>query len=136
LIRQLSKDVLHEILSSPLLELESEDAFLRTLIDLGRDYLEFWDYIELRCLTKNGISVFLDTFEFDNLTISIWTQIVERLKSQPAEPDLIPGRHCARLDSVITVTSPAILHEIGTPMVIVPFIAVFRIIQRTASKSS
>jgi hypothetical protein len=37
LLRRLNKEILHAILSSPSLELESEDDFVRLLIELGSD---------------------------------------------------------------------------------------------------
>jgi hypothetical protein len=68
LLRRLNKDFLHTILSSPSLELESEDEFVRILIELGKDYLEFFDYVEVGYLTKEGISLFLDQLIFYDLT--------------------------------------------------------------------
>jgi hypothetical protein len=40
LIKQIEKGILHEIVSSRALKLESEDVFLTTLIDHGSDYFE------------------------------------------------------------------------------------------------
>jgi hypothetical protein len=40
------------------LKLENEDEFLTSLIDLGSDYFDFWQYVELQNLTSDGISRF------------------------------------------------------------------------------
>jgi hypothetical protein len=58
-LHYLDKQMLHELLSSELLSLESEDALLQLLIDLGQNYLEFWGYIEVVFLTTKGISLFV-----------------------------------------------------------------------------
>jgi hypothetical protein len=60
--------------------LESEDAFLTTLIDLGSDYFEFWQYIEVNNLTGDGIVHFVENLPFDELTASIWKGIVDHLR--------------------------------------------------------
>ena len=49
-IQRIEKRMLHEILSSPSLRLENEDEFLKTLISLGSDYFEYWDYLEVNKL--------------------------------------------------------------------------------------
>jgi hypothetical protein len=78
--RRVNKDILHTILSSSSFEFESEDDFVRILIELGKDYLEFFEYIEVNCLTREEISVFLDQLTFDDLTQSIWMKLVDRLQ--------------------------------------------------------
>jgi hypothetical protein len=59
-IRRIERRMLHEILSSDQLKVESEDDFLRTLIALGSSYFDFWCYIEVSCLTDDGIVVFVE----------------------------------------------------------------------------
>jgi hypothetical protein len=71
LIKRIEKGILHEILSSTELKLENEDTFLKTLIDLGSDYFELWEYIEVKNLTEEGITLFVEHFPFDELTESI-----------------------------------------------------------------
>jgi hypothetical protein len=46
----LSKQMLHSLLSSPSLAIESEDSLLQKLIDLGSDYFEYWCYVEIEFL--------------------------------------------------------------------------------------
>jgi hypothetical protein len=57
-LRNLPKQLLHSLLSSPSLSIESEDSLLQTLIDLGSDYFEYWIYIEIPFLSTEGISQF------------------------------------------------------------------------------
>jgi hypothetical protein len=80
LIKGIDKRILHEIVSSGLLKLESEDVFLTTLIDLGSDYFEFWQYIEVSNLTGDGIVRFVENLPFDELTELIWKGIVDHLR--------------------------------------------------------
>jgi hypothetical protein len=80
LLRHIDKHTLHRILGSPSLRIDSEDALCNSLIDLGSSYFEFWRYIEIRFLTTDGLSRFLDNLPFDELNIAIWSKIVDRLK--------------------------------------------------------
>jgi hypothetical protein len=66
-VRNLSKQTLHNFLSSQSLGIESEDSLLQTLIDLGCDYFEFWCYIEVSFLSDEGISRFVDSLRFEEL---------------------------------------------------------------------
>jgi hypothetical protein len=52
---------------------------LRTLIDLGSDYFEYWCYIEVPYLTDEGLSLFINHLEFDQLNEMIWRKIIDRL---------------------------------------------------------
>jgi hypothetical protein len=54
-----------------LLEIESEDELLETLIELGLDYFEFWPYLEVIVLSETGISLFVENLYFDELTPEI-----------------------------------------------------------------
>jgi hypothetical protein len=78
-LRKLSKRTLHSLLSSPSLKIESEDSLLRKLIDLGSEYFEFWCYVEIPFLSKQGVSQFVKRFPFDELSLSHWKTIVDRL---------------------------------------------------------
>jgi hypothetical protein len=79
-IRWIDKGMLHEFLSSPELKLENEDAFLKILISLGTEYFEFWEYVEVKHLTDDGITLFIEHLPFDELTESIWQRITDRLR--------------------------------------------------------
>jgi hypothetical protein len=78
-LRKLPKQILHSLLSSPSLIIESEDSLLQQLIDLGSDYFEYWDYIEIAFLSTQGISQFVENFPFEELRTSHWEKIVDRL---------------------------------------------------------
>jgi hypothetical protein len=98
LLRRLSKETLHNIFKSPFLKLVDEDELLRLLIELGSDYFEFWNYIEVINLTGEGISLFVDHLDFNELTESIWQKIVVRLKSESEiEIDPRSGRYVNRV---------------------------------------
>jgi hypothetical protein len=84
-IGRLDKHTLHLLLASPSLRLESEDHFLRFLIDLGSDHFEFWHYIEPIFLTGDGISLFGDTLPFDYVNEDIWHKLFVRISNKPDE---------------------------------------------------
>jgi hypothetical protein len=46
-LRELPKQTLHELLLSESLSLDSEDALLQRLIELGSEYFEYWNYVEV-----------------------------------------------------------------------------------------
>jgi hypothetical protein len=79
-LRRLDKQTLHDILSSPSLAIESEDGLLDVLIELGSAYFEFWRYVEVVFLADKGLSLFVDTLPFDELTAEIWSEVILRLK--------------------------------------------------------
>jgi hypothetical protein len=119
LVRRLPKDILHTIVSSPSLELESEDDFVRILIEHGKDYLEFFDYIEVNYLTKEYITLFLDQLTFDDLTQSIWTKLVDRLKRSKGQSlrsnryhrSIESPQYRRSIESKIINSCPGILNE-------------------------
>jgi hypothetical protein len=78
-LRCLDKNTLHDLLSSRSLGIESEDALLRLLIELGSDYFEFWSYIEVVFLSDEGLSLFVDNFDYSRLTKEVWCKILSRL---------------------------------------------------------
>jgi hypothetical protein len=115
-IRHLDKHTLHLLLQSSSLRIASEDEFLRFLIDLGRDYFEFWCYIKPIFLTPDGISLFGNELPFDYVSEDIWTKIFVRLANKPDESIRI--RRFAnsvgsgpRLESNILETIPSILKD-------------------------
>jgi hypothetical protein len=71
--------MLHSLLSSPSLRLESEHLLLDELIDLGSEYFECWSYLEIVFLSSEGISKFAEVFPFEKLRKSHWSKIVDRL---------------------------------------------------------
>jgi hypothetical protein len=65
-VRYLEKCTLHDLLSSRSLCIKSEDELLRTLIDLGSDYYEFWSYIEVVFLSEDESHFLLTIYDFLN----------------------------------------------------------------------
>jgi hypothetical protein len=78
-LEHLPKQILHSLLSSHSLRLESEDSLLQQLIDLGSEYFEYWCYIEIPLLSTKGISEFVKVFPFEELRTTHWEKIVDRL---------------------------------------------------------
>jgi hypothetical protein len=78
-LRNISKQMVHSLLSSPSLRLESEDSLLQQLISLGSEYFEYWSYLEIVFLSSEGISKFAEIFPFEELQVSHWSKIVDRL---------------------------------------------------------
>jgi hypothetical protein len=76
----LDRHLFHALLSSSSLRLESEDVLLTRLLELGEDYYEMWNYLEIAFLNDEGISQFVEYFPFSKLTSNIWSKIVIRLK--------------------------------------------------------
>jgi hypothetical protein len=112
LIKRIEQEMLHELLSSSELKLESEDIFLKTLIDLGKNYFDFWEYIEVKNLTEEGISLFVEHLPFDELTESIWRRIVDRLCGSKSSESLTERyRGTVGFESLIVKDYPRILEE-------------------------
>jgi hypothetical protein len=112
MIKCIDKGMLHEIMSSGLLKLESEDVFLMTLINLGSDYFEFWQYIEVCNLTGDGIVHFVENLPFDELTESIWKRIVDHLRgSKLFEYPAGRYRSPVGFESLIVKYYPTILND-------------------------
>jgi hypothetical protein len=75
----LDKDILYRILTSPLLQIETEDQLLQKLIELGDDYLDLWGCIEARYLSRNSLTVFTNKMKFNLVTESIWESVIRCL---------------------------------------------------------
>jgi hypothetical protein len=115
----LDNHTLHHLLASPSLRLESEDQFLRFLIELGSNYFEFCRYIEPIFLTPDGISLFGNTLPFDYVNEDIWHKLFVRLANKPDETirihrflKSIPSAE--RLESNILQNAPQIFEDFGT----------------------
>jgi hypothetical protein len=80
-LRSLDKSMLHNVLNSPSLRLNSEDDLLEMFIELGSEYEEFWSYIVVDHLSTDGALRFFSELPFDNVTADIWDQVAERLKA-------------------------------------------------------
>jgi hypothetical protein len=84
-IRRLDNRTLHRLLGSRSLRPETEDQFLRFLINLGSDYYEFWNYVEQVFLTADGIALFGSRLPFDYVSEDIWKKIFVRTENKPDE---------------------------------------------------
>jgi hypothetical protein len=112
-LNKIEKEMLHEILSSPELKLENEDSFLKTLISLGTAYFDCWQYIEVKNLTDEGITLFVEHLPFDKLTELIWQRIIDRLRC--SKPDDLNRTRCQSavvgFESLIVKDYPNILSD-------------------------
>jgi hypothetical protein len=79
----LDRNLFHALLSSSLLE--NKDVLFTRLLELGGNYYEFWNYLEIAFLNDDGISQFVTYFPFSMLTSDIWSKIVICLKGIPDE---------------------------------------------------
>jgi hypothetical protein len=70
----LNIETLRGILSSESLRIESEDWLLKRLLELGNDYLILLELVRFEFLSDEGISLFVDHFEYYELseTIMVW----------------------------------------------------------------
>jgi hypothetical protein len=88
-LSRLEKNTLHALLSSEMLRIVSEDALLKTLIALGCDYYEYWQYIKVCFLSSKGISKFVERLPFEEVGLEIWEQICHRLTNEHEYEDRI-----------------------------------------------
>jgi hypothetical protein len=111
-IKQLSQITLHKILTSPALELESEDKFVRTLRELGRDYIEFWKYVDFSCVSEDNINELETCDLFPYFSGEVWCNLLRRLrKMDDSNPH--PHRFCIKLESQILGCLPSILKDLN-----------------------
>jgi hypothetical protein len=94
-LRLLNRRMLHSLLSSPLLTIESEDCLIRLLLglELGVDRSEFLGQIEISLLSKEGLSLFLDEISLDEVSETIWQKIVFHLKGLSPAARLLRRSH-------------------------------------------
>jgi hypothetical protein len=78
-LRCIHKQTLHHLLSSHSLQIAIEDALLNSLIELGSDYFDFWQYIEIRLLSTDSFSRFFERLPFDAVSYEIWLKVIDRL---------------------------------------------------------
>jgi hypothetical protein len=76
LIKRVEREMVHEILSSRELKLENEDTFLTMLIDLGTDFSDFLQSIDVTNLTEDGIGLFVNHLPFNEMAESIWRHVI------------------------------------------------------------
>jgi hypothetical protein len=106
----IDKQALRALLSSPSLIIESEDFLLRSLIGLGKGFSDVLDCVEIVFLSDAGICLFVDEFDFNNLTSDVWGRVCGRLKGDRCESVVARRLHPA-LKSTILTSFPSILTE-------------------------
>jgi hypothetical protein len=108
-IQMLDRSLLHRILESPSLTLRTEDAFLRLLLDLGDDFADLLNYVEVSYLSEAGIALFVDRVQFADLTATLWSKVVNRLKG--ANRPEVASRRFQRSESAILTAQPSVLSQ-------------------------
>jgi hypothetical protein len=116
-------ETLRGILSSESLRIESEDWLLKQLLKLGHDYSMLFEFVRFEFLSNESISLFVDHFEYYELSETIWHGIVRRLKKDE-DRTMKSLRFCdsmqsvsnsiSRLDSIIISSIPSIFNEFGS----------------------
>jgi hypothetical protein len=67
--------ILHGILLSDSLRIQRENWPLRHLLELRHDYSPLFELIRFEFLSDDGISFFVDDFEYHELSETIWHSI-------------------------------------------------------------
>jgi hypothetical protein len=109
-LRALDKNVLYQILASPLLRIESEDQLLQKLIDLGEAYMELWGCIEVRFLSANSLSIFSKRLTFNFVTETVWKKVLHCL-NKVSDKELLERRFCGWGRSEILSDFPSIFDK-------------------------
>jgi hypothetical protein len=76
ILSQLSFDALDDLLSSPSLQIESEDALLSFILNLGSSYSPLLRHIQLEFLSSAGICQLRDCFATCDFSESLWCGVV------------------------------------------------------------
>jgi hypothetical protein len=94
-LRALPIDTLSAILASPSLEIESEDALLQALVELGSEYFGLWCFVEVQFLTDEGLALFIETLPYEALSVDIWSKLGDRVKG--VADQMLRRRRCRLL---------------------------------------
>jgi hypothetical protein len=108
-LSRLDRNTLHALLSEERLKIEDEDSLLGTLIELGSQYYEYWQYIKVCFLSSSGISTFVGRLPFDEVRVEIWEQICHRLKND-SEDEIRDIRFVWSSISKILISFPPVLN--------------------------
>jgi hypothetical protein len=109
-LRFLDGQTLHRLLSSESLAVKSEDSLLRLLIAMDLNRSDFFGYIELAFLSKEGIALFLAEVRFDDLCEDIWLKIISRL-NEDSPNGIRARRYFLSFESAILPNIPQCLRE-------------------------
>jgi hypothetical protein len=97
----LSIDALDDLLSSDSLRVESDDALLTQLLQLGPSYSRLLEHVRFELLSWEGVSPFVNCLTYFSLTASIWDGVAALLQPPPRPP----------LDSRIVSSFPPLFEE-------------------------
>lgn len=75
-------DYIEDIISSPHLNLESEDILFDFIIDLGPDFYNLLDYVNIQYLTPQKLNEFFDIYPFRRMTQNIWDSLHQIIKNK------------------------------------------------------
>jgi hypothetical protein len=110
----LNHSLLHRILASPSLSLQSEDSFLKLLLDLGDDFVPFLNHVEVGFLSESGFSLFIDRVGFGSLTPILWDKICTFLKNSKRSETVwswFPRFGQSSIQSTILHEFPSLLNQ-------------------------
>ena len=86
LVFEMNENLLNSVLSSPKLQVESEDSFLTLLFNRRKHLLSknengefFIEKVEFEYLSEKAVELFLSEIEFEDINYNIWSQIKKRL---------------------------------------------------------
>ncbi|OHS97816.1 hypothetical protein TRFO_09241 [Tritrichomonas foetus] len=89
---KLSVEILESILSHPKFVIKSENWLYDLIFSLGKNYEILLSYIEFEYLSDSKMKHFIEHFKFENLNVSIWKHLCQRLKLH-IDPHLHYTRH-------------------------------------------
>jgi hypothetical protein len=107
-LRCLSRPLVHRLLSSSSLSIQSEDALLGLMSDLDSETFEYWKYIEVSFLSDNGRMRYAERLTFDHVTSEIWTKVASHLRGVCSDGRFERFHSCEMLmsQSSIVATCP------------------------------
>ncbi|OHS96431.1 hypothetical protein TRFO_37412 [Tritrichomonas foetus] len=88
-LKELSLDILIQILSHPSLCIESESwllAFIIKMTRINEKYSLLYEYLEFDEMSSDDIELFIDSFQLSSINYGIWKSLCKRLISPPNSP--------------------------------------------------
>ena len=86
-LKELNKDELEAIISSPELKIESEDSLFEFITSLGSEFTYLYDYLNVEFLSQENINILVKNINQYDLTIhkKLWLSISNRLTLDPSQ---------------------------------------------------
>ncbi|KAK8871571.1 hypothetical protein M9Y10_007304 [Tritrichomonas musculus] len=87
--------IIEKVISDPKLKLESEEElleFVNKLYMKDAKYSPLYEHVEFANVGAEGMKKFIEIFDFNDMTKSIWNSIVYRLE-EPIQTDKVKARH-------------------------------------------